>query len=466
MNIAFYTVKSVAMALTEPLMVALLVLLALLLYRQNRKTIVMQKMILGQGIDSALELTISQIVIGIFAGTAASIILSYLGVVFDENSSVDLIFLLSILLTFYSPRFICFSYSASLLGIISLILRKIGDFSGGGTMVLFGYKLELANLDFLAIDAAAVLALVAVLHFVEAILVMIDGKRGAIPVFTNRDEKIVGGFALQRYWVLPVALLVLFRDTGTMGGITSGVISLSTPGWWPLIINGLPLSIIKAAALVAIPFYGVIGYHSVTFTKSKSEKSVQSGIYILIYSMVVMALSRLATVHYLLAFIALLAAAFLHEYMLQWQKKREDRGEPLYVSGDDGVMVLEVAPTSPAAEMGIVTGDKLVNINGYDIKNEEELMDALHESGRLLTIEVKKLSGDKKSYSNDHYSPQQRLGVVFVPRLIPKDSMVVNIGDSRFQEVLSKLKNRLQQEGKEDEKDKDSHHNSEDEDKK
>ena len=39
---------------------------------------------------------------------------------------------------------------------------------------------------------------------------MIDGDRGAVPVFTNRDGKILGGYALKRYWVLPIAIMIAF----------------------------------------------------------------------------------------------------------------------------------------------------------------------------------------------------------------------------------------------------------------
>ena len=57
------------------------------------------------------------------------------------------------------------------------------------------------------------MTLVGVLHIIEGSLVMIDGSRGAIPVFTNRDNKIIGGFALKRYWALPIAILILLSAT-------------------------------------------------------------------------------------------------------------------------------------------------------------------------------------------------------------------------------------------------------------
>jgi hypothetical protein len=85
----------------------------------------MQKMIIGERLSSPLELTISQIVLGIFAGAIGSIILAYCGVIFEGNSGIELIFLISVFLMFWSPRFICFAYSGAALGLISFILNDL-----------------------------------------------------------------------------------------------------------------------------------------------------------------------------------------------------------------------------------------------------------------------------------------------------------------------------------------------------
>ena len=48
--------------------------------------------------------------------------------------------------------------------------------------------------------------MIAVLHFVEGLLVITDGSRGTVPVFSKREDKIIGGFIMKRYWALPIAL--------------------------------------------------------------------------------------------------------------------------------------------------------------------------------------------------------------------------------------------------------------------
>nr|WP_243153553.1 hypothetical protein [Clostridium sporogenes] len=92
MDILLITLKAVAYLLIEPYSVIVLLLLSLILYRKNRKTIIMQKMIIGQKVTTAFELTISEVVLGIFAGTAASLIMSYLGIFFREVSYLFNIF--------------------------------------------------------------------------------------------------------------------------------------------------------------------------------------------------------------------------------------------------------------------------------------------------------------------------------------------------------------------------------------
>ncbi len=91
-------IKGSSISFDRAYSVIVLLLLSLILYRKNRKTIIMQKMIIGQKVTTAFELTISEVVLGIFAGTAASLIMSYLGIFFREDSAIYLIFLISMFL--------------------------------------------------------------------------------------------------------------------------------------------------------------------------------------------------------------------------------------------------------------------------------------------------------------------------------------------------------------------------------
>lgn len=426
MNILVYTLKSVAFALTEPYLVTLLIILAFILYRKNKKTTIMQKMILGERINSPFELTISQIVMGILAGTVASIIMSYMGVAFDENSAVDLIFLVSVVFMFFNPRFICFAYSGAALGIISMLL----------SIIAVAFKQP--NLDVLKIDVVSLMTMVAVLHFVEGILVMIDGGTGYIPVFTSRDDKIIGGFALQRYWAFPIAIFFMIHNTSTIG--SSWQVPL--PNWWPLVKGSIPTNILRDAVVALVPFYGMVGYNSVTFTKDRKEKAVVSGALIIVYSLALFGLAQLSVVNIYLKFFVLIFAAAAHEAMIAFQRYLEMKGTPKYISSDEGIMVLDVAPNSPANEMGIRSGDLLVEVNNAKIENEERIAETIRECSNFIWFKVKKVTGKFEQVSYSRLNNDKRLGIVFVPKGVPKDSMVIKLDETKFGEVLDKIKNK------------------------
>ena len=153
----------------------------------------MQKIILGGSVNSSIELTLSQLVLGIIGGTIGSVILSSLGIIFDQNSGIMYLFLISMLLMFVKPRLICFSYSGAVLGAIGILIKIISQL-----IPSFKYG------TILNIDILALMMFVGTLHVIEGLLVMIDGDRGAIPVFTNKGGKILGGYALIT-WILKIS---------------------------------------------------------------------------------------------------------------------------------------------------------------------------------------------------------------------------------------------------------------------
>lgn len=438
MSILLSTLRAVAYALVNPESVLVLVLLAFILYRQNKKITVMQKMIIGENFNSTLELTISQIVIGIFAGAVSSVILSFLGVAFDVNSAVYLIFLISILFMLWKPRFICFAYSGAMLGFLSLFLEMISKVYKGVSINLLGNTIDLGSLDILKIDIGSLMVLIAVMHFVEGILIMIDGKRGAIPVFTNRDEKIIGGFALRRNWILPIAVFLIVNNPGVLEYSEK----IATPSWWPLLKYSPILNMAKTAAVSLIAYFGVIGYSSVTFTRDKEEKTLISGTALLLYGVILFGLSQLAPLGYLYKLFLVIFAPAAHELMLNLQRYMEVRGEPKYISSDEGIMVLEVAPYSPAFEMGIKSGDLIVEVNDKKIINEQDILNAGKQGLSYISFKLKRNLGKLQEVSYNKMSSDKRLGIVFVPRLMPGDSMVVKYDDNKFKDILDKLKNK------------------------
>ncbi|MBR9647442.1 PDZ domain-containing protein [Clostridium tyrobutyricum] len=427
MNMLVYTLKAIAYALTNFYFIVLLAILAFVLYRKNSKIVLMQKMIIGEKINTTLELTISQIVIGIFAGTLASVIMSYLGITFNNNSSVELIFLASIVFMFFNPRFICFSYSGALIGFISILLNIVS------------MHFNMSGLDFLKIDIVSLMSMVAILYFVEGILVVIDGKKGSIPVFTNKSGRIVGGFALQRYWLIPIAIFFILQSKPD----TASYVQLYTPNWWPILKNQITnVNLLKTAVLTLMPFYAVIGYSSVTFTKNVKEKTFMSGMFIIVYSVLLFVLAQFANINLFLKLFVIVFAPLAHEGMIFIQRYIETVGKPKYISSDEGIMVLAVAPNSPANEMGIKSGDLLVEINSQKIENEEKITEIARKCSNFIWFKIKRVTGKLEQVSYNKMNENRRLGIVFVPRNVPKDSTIIKLNKDKFSDVLNKVKNK------------------------
>ena len=422
MNVTIYTLRSVAYAIVDPSLLIVLIILGFIFYRQNKKISLMQKMIIGESVNSPLELTLSQIVIGIFAGVLVSLLFSYLGIMFPENSGIEFLFLISILLMIFKPRLFCIAYSAALLAAVALFSRLIAQSTGKEA--------------FFTIDTVFLFSLIGILHVVEGILVTFDGHKGAIPIFTSKNNKIIGGFALKRYWALPVALFIIYAQTS---GISIGTVDVATPNWWPLFRREETLDIIKTAVLTMIPFYGVLGYNSVTFTNNKSRKALQSGLGIIVYGALLIPVAQLARLGIVGEIITILFSALGHELMLYIQREMETKREPKYVSDEEGIMVLEVAPESPAYRAGIKSGDKLVEINGNHISSEAALYSSIKESLNKVSIKVKDYKGNFKDIYLSRKG-SERIGLVLVPRLVPKDNKIIKLENDSFKNILDKFK--------------------------
>ena len=112
------------------------------------------------------------------------------------------------------------------------------------------------------------------------------------------------------------------------------------------------------------------GYSSVTFTKRKKEKVLGAGIGILLYGISLLIVSQLCSIGLVGEIIALVYMPLAHELLIKFERMKEKNGEYLYVSGEDGISILEVAPNSVAFEAGIRRGDKILAVNGEAATSE------------------------------------------------------------------------------------------------
>lgn len=421
MEIVNYTLRSISSAIVSPPLAFILVILTIVFYFKNKKIQSMHSIIVGGKSESALELTLSQFVVGIVGGTIGSIILTELGVIFCYESGIQLLFFVSILLMFIKPKYICFSYSAGILGIITILIE-----------VFSSVLPKTINKELFEIDIIYLLLFVGILHIVEGILVMLDGSRGAIPVIKESENRIIGGYTFKRYWLLPIAMIFINIISGMDNSVE---FSIDAPNWWQWFYGTILVAITGTIAIM--PFYAVIGYSSVTFTKSKRKKALVSGCYIFFYGICVVIVSQVAKLGVLGQLFAVIFTPVAHEFMLRIQKKSEKTNDPLFIS-DDGLVVLDISKDSQMNQYGLEIGDKILSINGNDVDSEKEIYKILKKSLYRVTIKVKKKDNTIEEFVHIH-DKTRRFGMLLVPRKIFKDE-TTDVKENSFQAVLEEIK--------------------------
>lgn len=428
MELTIYTLKSLAQVMVDPYMALILFLLCVFLYRKNKRITLMQKMMVGERFVSPLELTLSQLVLGIIGGIIGSVVLSNLGVMFHENSGIELIFLFSFFLMIIKPRWICFSYSGALLGLLVIAINFFKD----------SELLKNIYISNISLDVTSLVVLIAVLHIVEGFLIMIDGDRGSIPVFSYKDEKLVGGFAFERYWPIPIAIMLLTSSaTGMSGG------SIDTPQWWPLLKGDVNMKLMATSIAVMLPVYGVIGYKSVTFTESKKKKVFVAGVFNIVYGAILVAVTPIANFGLAGKIVLLVLMPVMHESMLTLQTIRESKKQAKFVSDDEGVTVLEVSPNSEAFRLGLKTGDKILELNDDKITEYTMIYEAVSDGLKELKLKIKDRQGYiKEVMINIPDGGAKKLGMVLIPKGSPKDGSMVRFGNNNFKDVLDNIRKK------------------------
>ncbi|WP_297417704.1 signal protein PDZ [Clostridium sp.] len=426
MSLFIYTLRNVAGAIVTPPLTFLLITLGIILYFKNKKVMTMQKIIVGGSVNSSIELTLSQLVLGIIGGSIGSLILTSLGVVFSENSGIVYLFIISILLMFIKPRLICFAYSGAVLGAVSIIIRFISKFIP-----------QILNSTILDVDILYLIVFIGVFHIIEGFLVIIDGDRGAVPVFTNKDRKILGGYALKRYWVLPIAIMLALNINNM--GTSYQTEFVQSPDWWPLISSPSGLSLIGSSIISIFPFYTILGYSSITFTRTKREKAISSGCHILVYGITLIIAAQIARLGTLGELFAVGFMPLCHEFMLKIQAKSEEKRMPKFISDEEGLTILEVSPNSMVREFNVRIKDKLVSVNNKSVNSEAEVYSILKENLYNAVLKIKDSKGNIKDIEFRH-NKSTRLGLLLVPRNVNEED-IIPVEDNNFKSVLNTLRN-------------------------
>lgn len=392
--------------LIDPSMWPFLFLFIYILISQYKKVISMQEEIYGGKAKNSLrDLTSTSILFGLITGVIGSIVTTVTGLTFGNTGGLYFVIVLSLLLMMIKPRYLCLSYSGGLLSLIILVVNSLygRGYEGNGIV-----KFIHSNINF---DVSALMAMVAVLHLVEALLMWFDGSTGATPVFMEKDGKLQGAFIMQRFWFMPVLIYIYMK------GSAAGADIVATPAWWPVFKPAISQNLLKDAIFAASPLLVMLGYSDFAVTTDVKSKVKRSSIGLLIFSILLLLLSYFSTKYYILKYVAVIFAPLAHEGLILYERYRENNGVPIFSFKEDGIIVVDTVPDSPAAKMGIRPGDTIVGINNNPVKNLEDAEEVLKTYLTYLWIDLLDREGNKRTVQHwDVNNGITSLGIITVPK--------------------------------------------------
>lgn len=360
-----------------PVLLLVVLLTALATARARR----LEARILGFNRHSLAREVLAHLSLGLGGGFLGSLVFVFLGISVDLNgSTVGALWAAVLTLLLFDFRFICFSYAGSLVALLHL---------------LTGWP---------DVNVAGLMALVAVLHGVEAVLIFISGDRGAVPVPLKSPNGPVGGFVLQEFW--PVAAIMLMGQTGAAPG------AVLTPSWWPLIRSNLPVIPGQSLTYALVPIMVILAYSDITTTMAPERKVRRSGGLLALYSVTLLAMAFQAARSPFFAFLAAVFGAAGHELVIFLSRRMELNRRPAFVSGGEGLLLLDVVRGSIADRMGLARGDVMVTVNDQPMRERRALEALMSQNPLFLRIHIRR-SGRDLLY--EHSGVVSQLGVVIAP---------------------------------------------------
>lgn len=324
---------------------------------------------------------------GLGGGILGSILLILVGISVEEIG-INYLWITALVLMFIQQRFLCFAYAGGILALSRLI---------------FGFP---------QVSIPQVMGLVAILHAVEALLILLSGHLKPSPLYIRTKEgRVVGGYNLQKFWPLPLVALVAWM-LPSQELIQSGI---QMPDWWPLIKPEF-LKGEGEIMYMMMPVVAALGYGDIAVSEYPRTKTRRAALELAAYSIILLILSVGASLMPVLSWLPALFGPLGHELLINIGQRREMRGTPVFIPPEHGIMILHVISGSPLSKAGIRDGDIILAVNGFPLDQEYDLHSILLEAGNNLDIEY--LAGEKKKPKRTIVVHEigEPLGMVPVPR--------------------------------------------------
>lgn len=353
---------------------------------QYKKQIRSELKMVGMERGSLLDKIINATLYGFLGGIIGSILMILIGVSIRQEGLIYL-WPIAIILFLIKARYLCFSYAGGLISIFSLIFA------------------------FPKIDVPGLMALVAVLHFVESFLIYTNGDYNSLPIIIDKGNgKHIGGYSLQRFWPIPIIIMTIIMQNQIN---TETLIQM--PDWWP-IIKPTGVADIEGITFIMISIVAALGYGDVAFTKLPRAKARESALKLGGYSLILLVLSIISSRISEFQWLAALFAPIGHELLIIHGRKIEREGTPILTLPERGIRVLEVLEGSASEKIGINRGDIIYSINNIPINSQEDLTGVLNQYLTFIWLEGESYQGERYTKELKVYPYGLRtLGILILP---------------------------------------------------
>lgn len=247
---------------------------------------------------------------------------------------------------------------------------------------------------------AGISLLLAMLMLSEGILILKDGLKDVSPKLrTSRRGLTVGAQQMKRFWLLPVFLVF------PAGPFASAL------DWWPVVHWGG-----ESYSLILVPF--LLGFQHQIQSCLPKEAAARLGKQVTILGIVVLAASSLAFFYPVLAPPVVAGVSILGRIWISYRHRvRENNTLYYYTPLNDGIIILDIIPGSPAERMELKTGEIIKKCNNINVSNKKELYNALLKNRAYCKLEVLDANQEIRFvqcslYEGDHHE----LGILFVEK--------------------------------------------------
>ncbi|SHM95798.1 PDZ domain-containing protein [Gracilibacillus kekensis] len=230
-------------------------------------------------------------------------------------------------------------------------------------------------------------------------LARVDGSDTFPELVKSNRGKNLGQHRIKKLTIIPFVAL-----------FPAGVIE-PYADWWPIFEIGE-----TSFGLIVIPY--LFGFEYITKSMLPQTASNWLAKRIALLALVVLTLAIGGFFVPILTVIAL-ATGFLGKEIIQYFYRTLELKNPAYFQpASKGLLVLGTLPNTPAVDLGLIPGERIIKVNDRVVENEQQYYQAINENRAFCKLAIKDLNGETRFaqralYEGEHH----KLGILFVSEI-------------------------------------------------